>query len=188
MYLSKTLGSLTYRYVSRSHSQGMDVLSHEAGILPKRYTPQNEVFVQSNAVNKTVWSREQYQYIHIYLNKDVVSTATVRKHLARFGLICKDSESPSAQVLGLEIWGKQGNLQWKWESDMTNDLQAITQRSVFLMSGWLHVSLATGIIKHWISSVMQGWDNKVDNVPCDAWWRKLSPEYNNRTLLKESGM
>ena len=51
----------------------------------------------------------------IYVNEDIMSSLHVKAKLAHFGLICKDPErlEDGARVLGLDIHGKQGSLQWR---------------------------------------------------------------------------
>ena len=48
----------------------------------------------------------------IYVNEDIMSSLLVKAKLTQFGLICKDPEQleDGAQVLGLDVYGKQGDL------------------------------------------------------------------------------
>ena len=67
------------------------------------------VLLQEEAVGHTASA-----YIdNIYVNEDVMPATSVREHLARFGLECKDSErlDDGARVLGLAVAMEHGKLQ-----------------------------------------------------------------------------
>ena len=65
----------------------------------------------------------------IYVNKDIVSSLHVRMKLAQFGLIYK------AHVLGLDVHGEQGTLQWRRRTVVPEVPDFLTRRAVFSLCG-----------------------------------------------------
>ena len=104
----------------------------------------------------------------IYVSEDIVSSLHVKAKLAQFGLIYKDPErlEDGARVLGLDVHGKQGSLQWRHRAVLPEVPHALTRRDVFSLCGILvrHLPVCrwlrevTGIMKCRASIVAKGWD------------------------------
>ena len=62
----------------------------------------------------------------ILVNEDVVSAEDVQAHLSRFGLVTKDPERAreGARLLGLQVWGERGALQWRRERATSRNFQS----------------------------------------------------------------
>ena len=117
----------------------------------------------------------------ILVNEDVVTAEQVRSHLCGFGLVTKDPErvKRGARLLGLQVWGERGMLQWRRENDVDELPVMMTRRSVFSVCGkllghfpvcnWLRVAVA--YIKRRANEASEGWD---DLIECETVLQLLS--------------
>ena len=77
-----------------------------------------------------------------------------------------------ARVLGLQVWEKDGTLQWKRGSQIPQIPDGLTHQRVFslcgklvghfLVCGWFRV--AGAFIKHLATAVTKGWDDRIKNA------------------------
>ena len=69
----------------------------------------------------------------IYINENVKPVLHIQVKLAQFGLDCKDPErlEDGVQVLGLDIWGKDGTLRWRQGSVVLGIPEVLTRQTVF---------------------------------------------------------
>lgn len=107
----------------------------------------------------------------ILVNEDVVKASRVEEHLEKFGLTSKPCERlvDGARVLGLRVWGEQGGLVWKRDSEVENAPSKLTRRAVFSfcgklvghypVCGWLRVAAA--FIKRRANDLSERWDEVI---------------------------
>uniref|UniRef100_A0A5S6QMU4 Integrase catalytic domain-containing protein n=1 Tax=Trichuris muris TaxID=70415 RepID=A0A5S6QMU4_TRIMR len=109
----------------------------------------------------------------ILVNEDVVKASDVVQHLAEFGLTCKAPArvADGARVLGLKVWGENGNLYWKRDGDLSKVPESLTRRSVFSycgrllghypVCGWLRVAAA--FAKRKANDFSTSWDGAISD-------------------------
>lgn len=70
---------------------------------------------------------------NIFIKKKKMVSAA----LANYSLICKDPKQleDKAKVLGLQVWGEDNILWWKWGCEVPNVPQIIAHQSVFSLCG-----------------------------------------------------
>ena len=104
----------------------------------------------------------------IYMNEDIVSLIHIRMKLAKFGLICKDPErlENSARVLGLDIHGEQGTLQWRHGTAVQEVPDFLTRPAVFSLFDRLmeHLRVVASTISRRTSIVTKGWDDETTDT------------------------
>lgn len=95
----------------------------------------------------------------------------MKEHLQSYGLTSKPPErlADGARVLGLSVWGEQGELYWKRDNKVADVPSELTRRSVFSycgklvghypVCGWLRVAVA--FIKRRANDVTEGWDDTI---------------------------
>ena len=73
----------------------------------------------------------------IFINNSVAPAERVKQLFLRFGLESKDLEwlEDSARVLGLEVWGERGTLQWKRGSVIPDVPEVVTRQTIFSLCG-----------------------------------------------------
>ena len=114
----------------------------------------------------------------IIVDTTVVSAATVRSHLANFGLAAKDPVPlPEARVLGLRVYAKDGKveLQWKRDNRLPEVEGALTKRKVFSICGQL--------VSHYpVASWLRVWCSYVKRLASGGEWDKEVPVGVGSTL------
>lgn len=119
--------------------------------------------IMSKVLGKVLSLREDVRagtdsYIDdIMVDTKVVSSATVRLHLERFGLVAKDPVPlKDARVLGLRVYSqnKGGELEWKRDNSLPEVGSPLTKREVFSVCGQLvsHYPVA-GWLRVWCSYI-----------------------------------
>ena len=110
----------------------------------------------------------------IFINESLVPASRVQQHFWDYGLVSKDPVwlRDGARVFGLQIWEKDGTLQWKRGSRIPEILDGLTCRRVFSLCrklvghfpvcGWLRVAVA--FIKRLETAVTKGWDDRIKNA------------------------
>lgn len=113
----------------------------------------------------------------IFVNEDVMSADCVRKHLEKYGLVCKPAErlADGARVLGLwvqdESNGGQKHLRWGRSNELPSPPELITRRSVFSLCGKLvgHLPVcgwlrpAVSFLKRKVNAMSHSWDDQIDD-------------------------
>ena len=109
----------------------------------------------------------------ILLNESLVPASRVQ-HFLDYGLVSKDPVRlrDGARVLGLQVWEKDGFLQWKRGSQIPEIPDGLTRWHVFSLCGklvghfpvcgWLRVAIA--FIKHLATAVTKGWNDRIKNA------------------------
>ncbi|KFD46636.1 hypothetical protein M513_12491 [Trichuris suis] len=107
----------------------------------------------------------------IFVNQLIVSAETVKRHLVRYGLVCKDPErvTDGARVLGLKVWGEQGALLWARGKEISGPPKTLTTRTEFSycgelvghypMCGWLRA--ASAFAKREGNGATERWDEPI---------------------------
>ncbi|KFD49052.1 hypothetical protein M513_10100 [Trichuris suis] len=107
----------------------------------------------------------------IFVNQSVVNAETVKRHLARYGLVCKDPERvvDGARVLGLKVWEEQGSLRWSRGNEISDPPKNLTRRTVFSycgelvghypVCGWLRA--ASAFVKREANRASERWDDPI---------------------------
>ena len=132
--------------------------------------------IMSKVLGKVLSLREDVRagtdsYIDdIMVDTKVVSSATVRSHLEKFGLVTKDPVPlKNARVLGLRVYSQNNGreLEWKRDNSLPEVGSPLTKREVFSVCGQLvsHYPVA-GWLRMWCSYIKRlasggEWDCRV---------------------------